>query len=179
MTAPRGRYPHRTDAELAVIRHAYERGAEPVHGLQARYKLAGNELYALIERHGWQKRGGWSLAKKLLTGNVKRMTPSQIARGRRIENDRRVSALYRGVAEDVAYLRQRDFIVTAERAPHTYRVGNQVCTAAQVREKAERERRLTRTAELDTPPGAITGTAGVTNGPGSGRAYSSKRARAG
>lgn len=157
----RGRYPVRSAAELEQIRGAYEHSAESVQELMRRFRMAGNELYALVAWHKWRIRGKDSRARKLATrsSQSRPQTPAEIARARKADDERREREAYAGVLEDANYLRRKGYAITVE-AFGLYRVDRKQLTAAELLAVADRERRLERPAPLPVARiGRVTATA--------------------
>jgi len=113
---------------LEQIRGAYERGTLPARTVGSLFGLANGEIYALVKAHGWAARS--------------EMTPRERAAAARAAEGARQVELYGDLAgvDDVRLLRSRGFVVVRE--GDRFRVGAAVCSLAEVRAKASRERRL-------------------------------------
>lgn len=137
----RRKFPDRTPGEVARIGAAYTSGAVPVRVLCDRFKMRQAELYMLIKREGWPGRG--NAVKLTALGGPKPRTVKQIILETRAEDAERREQLYGAFADDVDYLRRRNFTVTRgegdvvmiDYRPHTFK---------ELRDKADRERRFER-----------------------------------
>jgi hypothetical protein len=118
-------FPTRSPETIEQIRGAYERSL-PARTVGSLFGLANGEIYALVKAHGWAARS--------------EMTPCQRANAARAAEAAREIELYgsAGGVDDVRTLRRRGFT----RDGGGFRCGNTVCSFADLRAKAARERRL-------------------------------------
>jgi hypothetical protein len=125
-------FPTRSPETLEQIRRAYELGCLTARTVARTFGLASGGLFALVRCHGWAARSEGLYA------------PGTTARDRAIavraaEAAREVE-LYGDAIADVRLLGQRGFVVVREGA--RCRVGNSLCTIAEMRAKAGCERRV-------------------------------------
>lgn len=140
-------YPERTPKEIEAIRVAYVDTAEPVGELIKRFGLTSwNELYTLIKRGEWPKRGGASQAK-IITGQRNKGRRGQYrgaaewAADQRRAEEERERKMYGGDLKAVRLLQRRGFFVAL--AQGGYRFERRIITSKTLREIAARESRLT------------------------------------
>ncbi len=140
------RYRVRDAAEIAWLRHAYVESSASILDICRKFDMGQYELYTLIDRQGWPMRGGGSKAHKLATltkAPPRPRTSRQVLLDQRAEDSQRNAFLYGDLLGDVTLLRNRGFVVNRDPAGRGIVVGNMICTADDVRAKADRERRLT------------------------------------
>lgn len=149
----------RSADEIARIGAAYCARIETVDAICRRFKSSRDEVSTLARRHGWPPREGVKVIGTQKTRSYKPLTRPRTEaeqRAERIaEEAARDLATYRDAATvaDVAFLRRRGFGVdrmglTGE----AVRFGNSIITFAELREKADRERRLEAAARPPEPP---------------------------
>lgn len=127
---------------IAAVKAAYIANDSSVAHIAKHFGIPASEFYSIRDRLGWPLRGQARKHKgfKSAIKGRKKRTPRQIVLDQRAEGDARELALYGDCVADVRLLRNRRFTVTRE--GDGFRVGNQRCTFAELREKAARERRL-------------------------------------
>jgi hypothetical protein len=152
MTARPGTYPDRSAAELARIRAAYVDSAVSVVELCNRFKMRQPELYMLIEREGWQNRGGASrahmVAKATARSGPKPKTQAELIAERRAKEAARDLELYGDALPAVRYLR-RNFAIHKD--GDVIVVGNKRLTPAEAIAMADRERRVAGAPAMAAP----------------------------
>jgi hypothetical protein len=132
-----------TDVELKRMRAAVESGDLTVAAVSQRFRCSMQQVRDLIAEHGWRNPYAERSAPKPKAGKPPKPQPYDAARydrDTREEAERQQRALYTGLYDDAVWLRRRGFAVNVE--GDKYRVGNKLCTAAEMQAIAERERRL-------------------------------------
>lgn len=143
-----------TPDELDRVRRLYMETDMPNTEIGLRYGKRPNWVNALAEKHGWptrKSRAPKSAPKTPLAGPLdgrrarrqhahKPKTIKQLILEARDAEARRERDLYGDRAADVTFLRQRGFGVNRQGAG--FLVGNRECTAAELHNVAQRERRL-------------------------------------
>jgi hypothetical protein len=124
-------FPTRSPETIEQIRGAYERSL-PARTIGLLFGLPNGEIYALVKAHGWAARS--------------EMTPCERANAARAAEAARTIELYGDAVDDVRLLRRRGFVVVRE--GERYQIGNALCSLADLRAKAARERRLTDAASV-------------------------------
>lgn len=119
-----------------------------------RFNTSPTDVVQFARLYGWPQRGRGSKPKHRSILKTRQPRPyrgaAEWAADQRAEEEKRQANLYGLQVDDVALLRRRGYGVTREGAG--VRIGNQLCTFAQLREKADRERRLEAAARpVDTP----------------------------
>jgi hypothetical protein len=117
--------PTRAPEMIEQIRRAYARSL-PARTVGLLFGLANGEIYTLVKSQGWAARS--------------EMTPCERATAARSAEAARDRELYGDAVDDVRLLRRRGFVVVRE--GERYRIGNAVCSLADLQAKAARERRL-------------------------------------
>ena len=123
--------PVRSPEFIEQVRAAWALGT-PSRPLAVMFGITSTELSDLVRRNGWKPRteGLWAPGK----------TPVERAAEIREAEAARQVELYGDAVDDVRLLRQRGFFVVRE--GNRFRIGNAVCSLADLRAKAARERRL-------------------------------------
>lgn len=144
----------RSADEIARIGAAYCARIESVDAICRRFKSSRDEVTTLARRHGWPLRQGVKVIGAQKTRSYKPLTrPRSEAeqRAERIADEAaRELELYGRHVADVATLRRRGFGINRE--GDLIRFGNSLITFAELREKADRERRLEAAARPPEPP---------------------------
>jgi hypothetical protein len=124
--------------ELEQIRAAYENGAMPMRATAVLLGMAAEKIRALARQHGWAARSETIYAPGV--------TPRERADAIRAADRRRQVELYGDAAtvDDVRLLRRCGYVVVRE--GERCRIGNTLCSLADLRAKAARERRLAEAA---------------------------------
>jgi hypothetical protein len=122
----------RPPEKVEKIRQAYEDGDASVGVVATMFGISRQEIFDLAREHGWSARSDSN------------MTPREKAIAVRAAEVVREVELYGDAIADVKLLRQRGFLVVRE--GDRCRVGNSLCSLADLRAKASRERRLTEAA---------------------------------
>lgn len=143
-----------TEQVLRRMRSAVEDGEETLEAIGKRFGRSRKTVVVLIRQYGWhnpwvarQKHsrglaGGISARQRLkrTKANGFLLNPAKFIAEKRAAVDAIERNLYGPHLDDVTYLRQRGWIITAERSG--FRVGNQVVDGDALAAKAARERRL-------------------------------------
>lgn len=141
----RSRIVDRKPAELERMRQCYVANELSLTEICRRFRSSDHELRVLANRHGWPMRGKSSKPKALTLKKPPRRTEAQIRQQNLDETQARETALYGSDMADVRYLQHLGYIIDRHGislASRGVRVGNKIITFAQLREMAERERRL-------------------------------------
>lgn len=145
----------RSADEIARIGAAYCDRIETVAAICRRFNIGAGDIVALANVHGWPLRGmGTQRPGAQKTRNYKKApkprTEAEIRAERQAEEQARERALYGRHVDDVALLRRRGFGINRE--GDLIRFGNSLITFAELRDKADRERRLEAAARPPEPP---------------------------
>jgi len=121
-----------TGKRLAAIEAAYCGSPLTVCEICEQFSISAVELYGLVKLHRWPKRG---------KGSRGFSNPAALAQEVRIAEQQRHLALYGDALEDVDFLRRCGWAINLT-CDGRVKFGNQILTLGELREKAERERRL-------------------------------------
>lgn len=149
----------RAPVDLEAVRALYVANRLTLAEIAARFDRTPGWVTNIAAAEGWPPRGkDWrrkgERTRPATVEGTRARRPRKYAAGRarvykgaaesaadqRRAEEQRTAALYGGNADDVTLLRRRGFVVT--RHADGFLVGNQHCTAAELRAKAQRERRL-------------------------------------
>lgn len=168
-------FAERSPAEIARIHRAYIDNELPLKEICRRFNMTDHELTVIRDREGWKARGQSRKPRISSHRRVlpKRRTEAQARADNLADAQARDVSLYGKDLADVRYLRWRGFVIDRHDIHPTsqgVRVGNQIVTFAQLREKADRERRLDAAVKRVEPQPAKlrrggAGTAEVTSSP--------------
>lgn len=155
-----------TPEEIETVRLMYVGDKLTNVQISAKYGKQPNWVNHLATRHGWPLRSGMIATPKA----PRAKTPTSMSRGprpatqaelilqRRAEDAARQKELYGDALPDVDVLKKRGFVLTRE--DDKIRVGNKLLTFAEMKEMANRERRLAGEPEITSPVRKATKTAG-------------------
>lgn len=148
-----------TPAEIERIRRAYIAGDETIAAICRRFAVSHDTVNTLAHRHGWPLRGTSGPRPGAQKARVYRKAPrpkteAQQRADRLAEEAARERNLYGAALVDVDYLRRRGFPIDRlgiHPGSEGVNFGNTVISFAQLREKADRERRLEAAAKPVEP----------------------------
>lgn len=134
----------RAEKEIARGVAVYAANEISVSEVLRRFRMSKPELERILKACGVPMRGPTSKPKGFTTkrqaSRPRPLTQGQMILKRRVEEAARNAALYGEHLADVQHLRRKGFTINREGAG--LRVGNQPCDFAELRRKADRERRL-------------------------------------
>ena len=134
----------RAEKEIARVVAVYAANEISISEILRRFRMGQPELERILKARGIPLRGRASKPKgystKRQASRPKPLTQGEILLARRAEEEARNLSLYGADLGDVQYLRRKGF--TINREGDGLRVGNQRCDFAELRRKADRERRL-------------------------------------
>ena len=142
MTRVCKQYPERTADELRQMSDAYTANVLTVKAICRQYGVSKGEFDRLRVLHKWKGRsqGGKPASYKPPKRKGIYRGAAERAADQRALDEARERELYGALIDDANLLRRRGFDVYRER--DGFRVGNKLCTSAELHEKAERDRRL-------------------------------------
>lgn len=153
------RYPVRSAEELRLIGDAYRLNELSIAEICERYGLRGpGEFNRLRIDNKWKGRSQGSKPASYMRrrhakkGRAVYRGAAEYAADQRAEVEKREREQYPGLVDDANLLRKRGFVIDRVYEP-VFRVGNALCTGAELHAKAERERRLM--APPPEPPATV------------------------
>jgi len=141
--------------EIARIGAAYCGKFDALTEICRRHRMSYDALVAMATAEGWPPRGLRAPRPNAQKSRNYKLAPrprteAQVREERRAEQAARELELYGRHVADVALLRRRGFGINRE--GDLIRFGNALITFAELREKADRERRLEAAARPPEPP---------------------------